>query len=243
MKRQTTPGKSYKRRIRPIRPIYPLVVLFVVLLVGSLPGSALAQYRGGREPPEEDFLGRKGVLFASTGGFYAQPLREFKNPNQGAAAHTFGWKVSIGAWITQHITTEFEWGLFNNDRNSDIHPFSGKHYDFISWMGYESTFWQVVFRYHLRVEKRVIPYLTIGGGRVGTSFLLDSEAYGYTQQVNLSSGTASAFSYGLGANVVVVKHIVLGIECRSMEWTTRSVIPTTCMWGIFRFGLHMSWHF
>ena len=230
-------------RIPGLRPVWHLLVICVAVLTWCLPVSALAQYRGGREMPEENYLGRKGYLFANASGFYAQPAHDYKDPTRADAAHGFGWKVSVGIWITSAVTAEFEVGGFGNDRKSRRHPFSGDIYPFITWMGYDNTFWQAIFRYHLRIEKRVIPYITLGGGRMDTSFLLDSTSGGFTQQVEMIDTDAFVLHFGFGANLVLVKHVMLGIDMGSMEWSTRSLIPGSEIWGVFRMGLNLSWHF
>ncbi len=222
---------------------YIAVILLTGIQLLVFPDVVSAQYRGSRELPEDNYLGRKGILYASTGGYYAQPIHDFKEPGMGAAEHTFGWKVGFGGWITSNITTGFEYGSFINNRYTDNHPFSLGSYASVSWMGYESTYWQVLFRYHTLVEQRIIPYILLGGGRINSTFLLDAYVSGETERINLASGSSIIVSYGLGANVVMAKHVALGLEIHAMEWSNTRFIPNTEIWGIFRFGLHLSYHF
>lgn len=231
---------------RPLRPLWHAVVLCISLLVWSVPGSALAQYRGGREPPEENYLQRTGILYVHGGAFLARPVRDFRHPTGGAASTGIGWKVDIGAWMSPNVTFGFEYGGFDNDRYSAYHPFAGEQFAFISWMGFDNTFWQAVIRYHLRVEKRVIPYLYFGGGRIYSSFLLDSHVYGYTERIEISKMSkkgVSMLSYGLGVDVVLARHVTAGLECCSMEWSTDELIPQARIWGVLRLALNLSWHF
>ena len=219
------------------------VILLVLLQLLSLPVPADAQYRGGREMPEEDYLYRKGILYANVGGFYGQPVKDFKEPTRGAAAHSFGWQVGLGGWITSQISVGIEYARIDNDRYSDRHPFSLQSYSLVTWMGYKNTIWQLVVRYNLRIEKKVIPFVLIGGGRLKTSFLLDHYFSGTPEQVELISGESNFLSYGVGANVVLARHIALGLEMYWLEWSNRSIIPGTEIWGLFRFGTHLSYHF
>jgi len=228
---------------RPLRPLWHAVVLCISLLVWSVPGSALAQYRGGREPPEDNYLQRTGILYVHGGAFLARPVRDFRHPTGGAASTGIGWKVDIGAWVSPNVTFGFEYGGFDNDRYSAYHPFSGGQYGSITWMGFDNTFWQAVIRYHLRVEKRVIPYIAFGGGRIHASFLLDSQHSEYMEHITLTRTDAFMFSYGLGVDMVLARHVTAGVECCWMEWSTDGLIPKARIWGIFRLALNLSWHF
>lgn len=229
----------------PVRPVWPLLVICVTVFSWCLPESVQAQYRGGRELPEEDYLGRKGVLFATAGTFYCQPTLDYKDFSRGAGEHGFGWNTSIGAWMTSRASVEFEWGGFLNHRRSDLHPFSRGIYSTITNVRFENTYWQAVVKYHMRIEKRVIPYLTVGVGWVYISVLMDSSIHGYLEQINMISGDAIALSFGLGTILVLREHVAFGLECRSLQWSTSSteIIPYTTIWGTFRLGMNLSWHF
>ncbi len=219
------------------------VVLLVLVQLLALPAPADAQYRGGREMPEDDYLGRTGILYANVGGFYGQPVKDFKAPTRGAAAHSFGWQVGLGGWITSKISLGIEYARIDNDRYSDKHPFSHQSYSALTWMGYKSTLWQFVIRYHLRIEKKVIPFILIGGGSLKTSFLMEHHFSGTPEQIEYVSGESKAFSYGLGSKIVLARHIALDLEMRWLEWSNRSIIPGTEIWGLFRFGTHLSYNF
>lgn len=227
----------------PARSVCMPVVLLVLVQLLALPVPADAQYRGGREMPEDDYLGRTGILYANAGGFFGQPVKDYYAPARGAAAHSYGWQVGMGGWITSSISVGVEYARIDNDRYSDRHPFSHQSYPAITWMGFQNTIWQFVVRYHVRIEKKVIPFVMIGGGGLKTSFLMDHNFSGTPEQMELVSGESNSFSYGLGAKIVLARHIALDLEMSWLEWSNRSIIPFTEIWGLFRFGTYLNYNF
>ena len=83
----------------------------------------------------------------------------------------------------------------------------------------------------------------MGGGSLKTSFLMDQRFSGTPERMELISGESKSLSYGMGAKIVLARHIALDLEMRWIEWSNRSIIPFTEIWGLFNFDTHLSYNF
>ncbi|MFC1627732.1 hypothetical protein ACFL3H_01300 [Gemmatimonadota bacterium] len=218
-----------------------LLLLLTMVAFTIIPSVAEAQYRGGRKPPEIA-LKRAGLLFLEAGANRVSPGRDFSAISGGAASTGTGWKFSVGSWFGGGFTGELEWGVFNNERFLLSDPWNIQTWSNIAGMDFRNSYLLPLLRLNLMTDRKMIPYILGGIGRVQSSFTVQ-----FTQGDRMYRDTTSIkstlFSFGVGVNLVVADHATMVAEWRVFEWFNRSLMPGIRYWSVSRLGLGLSWHF
>lgn len=217
--------------------VLPLTLSLMLLLSSSVE----AQYRGGRRPLEKA-LKRSGLLFIEAGFFQTTPSRDFSKPSGGAASDGSGWRFNIGTWFGNRFTGEVEWGRFNNDRYILSDPWNLLTWPNITGMDFRNSYLVPIIRYYLLPDRRVIPYILGGMGKIRSEFIVRF-TQGNREYEEVMSQKSTFFSFGAGMNVVIADHATIVAEWRSYDWFNDALLPGVKYWAVSRLGLGFSWHF
>ena len=218
-----------------------LLLLLITTALTIIPSEVKAQYRGGRKPPEIA-LKRTGILFFETGIYRASPGRDFSKGFAGAASIGTGWKVNIGGWLGGGFTVELERGVFTNDRFVLSDPWNLRTWSNVTGMNYRNSYVVPLLRKNFLTDRKVIPYVLGGMGKIKSSFTVQFTQGGRTYR-ETSSVKSTMLSLGAGVNIVIANHATVVAEWRSFEWFNNSLMPGIKYWSVSRLGLGLSWHF
>ncbi len=218
-----------------------LLLLLTISAFTIIPVKVEAQYRGGRKPPEKA-LKRTGLLFVEAGLYRASPGRDFSSASRGAASIGSGWKVSVGSWIGGGFTGELEWGVIDNDRFSSTNPWYFREFSNVTGMDFHNSYLLPLLRINFLTDRKVIPYVLGGMGRVHSRFTVHYTMGGNTYR-EAKSVKSPVISLGVGVNLVVADHATVVVEFRSYDWFNNGLIPGLEYWTVSRLGLGLSWHF
>ncbi|MFC1499406.1 hypothetical protein ACFL6T_00105 [Candidatus Zixiibacteriota bacterium] len=218
-----------------------LLLLLAMTLYTIIPSDVEAQYRGGRKPPEKA-LKRAGLLFFEAGIYWTTPGRDFAGVSSGAASAGTGWRVNVGSWLGGGFTAELEWGVFDNDRFNTINPWYLQTFSNVTGMDFRNSYLLPLLRINVLTDRKIIPYVLGGIGKVRSSFSVHFMQNGRSQ-IMTQSVNSTLTAVGVGWNLVIADHATMIAEWRSFEWFNDSLIPSIRYWSVSRLGLALSWHF
>jgi hypothetical protein len=206
-----------------------------------MPYGTEAQYRGGRRPPEKA-LKRTGLLFVEAGVFQTTPSRDFSRMSGGAASDGTGWRFNIGTWFGNRFTGELEWGVFDNDRYILSDPWNLQSWPNITGMGFRNTYLVPIFRFNMLPDRRVIPFILGGMGKIRSNFIVHFTQGDRTHK-QVMSQKSTFFTLGAGVNLVIADHATIVVEWRSFDWFNDALLPGIKYWAVSRLGIGFSRHF